>query len=243
MSVFGGLLWLLRHPRTWWLAAVPVAVLVLLGTIAAYLAFVVLRPELAAALPRTESWYWSLAVSVAATAGAVLAAVLGLLLAYALTPPLSAPALEGLVERVEAEVQAPPRRSVGWLAQTWCGLRASLTALMVTGPLLVVASLVELLVPFAVVVTLPIQLFSAALFSAFSMLDYPLTLRGVRIRKRFAFMASAAGPVLGFGAACVVLFAIPCGAIVLLPVGVVAGTRLLWSVLTARPEARPLLEV
>ena len=105
------------------------------------------------------------------------------------------------------------------------------------------AAFLELLVPLAVVVTLPIQLLSAALFSAYSMLDYPLTLRGVRIRKRFAFLLSEAAPVLGFGAACAVLFAIPLGGVVLLPVGVVAATRLLWGELLASPEkARALLE-
>jgi hypothetical protein len=212
------------------------AILAILAALSVYGALAWVRPELATALPAAETWYGKLAVGAAAYAGALVAALLGLVIAFALAPTLSAPALEGLVERVETELQVPARESPGWLAETWCGLRASLAALLVTSPMLLLLSLAEFAVPPAVVVTAPLKLITMAFFSAYSMLDYSLTLRGVRIRARFRFMVGVAGPLLGMGAACALLFWIPCGGVALLPVGVVAGTQLLWMILRADPE-------
>jgi hypothetical protein len=212
------------------------AILAILTALSVYGALAWVRPELAAALPAAETWYGELAMGAAAYAGALFAALLGLLIAFALAPTLSAPALEGLVEKAEAELQVPARESLGWFAETWCGLRASLAALLVTGPMLLLFTLAEFAVPPLIVITVPLKLLTMAFFSAYSMLDYSLTLRGVRIRVRLKFMADVARPLLGMGAACALLFWIPCAGVALLPVGVVAGTRLLWMILKAEPE-------
>jgi hypothetical protein len=137
---------------------------------------------------------------------------------------------------VEAELQVPARESLGWFAETWCGLRASLAALLVTSPVLLVLLLAELALPLIIVITAPLKLLTMAFFAAYSMLDYSLTLRGTRIRARLRFMVDVVRPLLGMGAACALLFWIPCGGVALLPVGVVAGSQLLWMILKAEPE-------
>jgi hypothetical protein len=43
----------------------------------------------------------------------------------------------------------------------------------------------------------------------------------------------------GFGASFVVLFFVPCCAVILLPVGVAAGARTLWTILAHDPGALP----
>jgi uncharacterized protein involved in cysteine biosynthesis len=55
-------------------------------------------------------------------------------------------------------------------------------------------------------------------------------LRGIGARQRFQLMKRHLGLVLGFGTAFALVFWLPCCSVVMLPVGVVAATQLLWQI-------------
>ena len=95
----------------------------------------------------------------------------------------------------------------------------------------------------AVVVTLPLKIVVASFTLAWNLLDYPLTLRQVRMRDRWRLLARYKLACLGFGAALSLLFWIPCGCqVILLPVGAAGASQLVWQLLRHDPAlARALL--
>lgn len=230
-----------RTPRAWPSALVPAAVLVALGTALVALSIHFIQPAIAGLMPASSRWYWELGRGVLSWLVTVLAGVLGLLVALAATPPLSGPALEHLVELEERELGVRPREPIGFLAEIWCGLKAQAAAALFGGPLLVLLWIVDLVFPPASVVTVPLKLLVSSLALAWNLFDYPLTLRGVRLRARLTLVRRNPAATLGFGAGCTVLFLAPCFGVLLLPVGVVAATRLVWHILEADPTLVPEL--
>lgn len=226
------------HPATWPYALVPAVVLVTLGAAAVGLVVTVLAPALEGWLPSGGDAGWSGAVAGVGRAAVrwlaiVLASLLGLVGALALTPPLAAPALERIVGHVEREVGAPPRAALGILAEMACGFRAQLFAWAVAGPPLALLWLVGVLVPPASVVVVPLEVALTALTLAWNLLDYPLTLRGIRMRARARFLRRHGTAVLGFGLGFAALFAVPCFGVLLLPCGAAGATLLLWRLAAA----------
>jgi CysZ protein len=169
-----------------------------------------------------------------ATFGVVaLVAWLGLLVSLVVAPVVSAPALETIVERVEGTLGVPPRAPLGFVRELLCGLRATLGALVVALPCLLVLFVVELLFPPAAIVTLPLKLLLTALLVALGLFDYPLTLRGVPFRERLKLLRRYPAVALGFGATFATLFWISCCGVVLLPVGAAAATLVVTEILRA----------
>lgn len=232
---FLGLVWLVRQPKAWAFALVPVIVLAGLMLLSVYAAVAWLGPSIEQALPRVETWYGSFAVTAVAYLGVALAALVGVLLAFLLAPPLSAPALEKLVSLVEAELGVPERAPLGFFAETWCGLRASLLTFAVTAPILLVLFVIEAVLPPAAIVTVPLSFVVTSFLVAYGLFDYPLGLRGADTRTRLRLFAAAPGALFGFGVACSLIFWLPCTGILLLPAGVAGGTRLLWEIVQSTP--------
>jgi CysZ protein len=160
---------------------------------------------------------------------ALLAAAAGWIVAALVAPVLSAPALERIVTLVEAQIGAPPRASIGFFLELLCGLRATLLGIALIAPLELVTWLVALFFPPAATVITPIQFLLGAVAVAWSLFDYPLTLRGVSAGDRLGLMRRHARAVLGFGCAFALAFWLPCTGLVLLPIGVAAATQLLWQ--------------
>ena len=156
----------------------------------------------------------------------LLAIVAAGMVAAWLTPPLSGPALERIVVAREQSMGVPERPPVSFLTELWCGLRAQVLGLLVGGPVLLVLWLVTLAVPPLAAVTVPLKLVTVSALVSWSLLDYPLSLRGLRLRQRLALLGSGFLAVLGFGAAVTLIFAIPLGAVVLLPAGVAGAAEI-----------------
>lgn len=236
-SLWSASRFLLGSPQLWPAALVPALLLIVVGSAAVYCALAWVPGWVEAQLPAWRTWYGRpvvVALSWLSTAGAI---VLGLLFSLLLTPPLSAPALEHIVAARERQLGAPSRRSLGFVAEFWCGLRAMLLAACVATPIVLGLTLLEWLVPPLVFVTVPAKLVVAALSVAWNLLDYPLTLRGMGVRRRVALLRAQAGSVLGFGVVFAALFWFPCLGVLLLPVGVAAAAELvtLWL---AEPAAQ-----
>lgn len=238
-AVFWGPGFLLRTPRSWPYAWVPALILVALSLALGWAAVAGVHAWVDGWLGDATSWYGRAAHSALSWTGSVLAAVLGFLVALALTPPLSGPALERMVSQVEQEIGAPARAPIGFLSEMWCALRAQAFAAIFAVPLLAVLWVVELAFAPAIFVTVPLKFLVTAVSLAWNLFDYPLTLRGVRMRDRLRLVAAYKAAALGFGLAFALLFWIPCFGVLLLPVGVVAASRLVWQMLEADPGVLP----
>lgn len=220
-------------PRAWPLLVAPALAFLLLEAAFVGVAWRFLRPWAREWLAGA-AWLPGALASGAAWLVTALAVVLGWLVAVFLAPVLSAPALERVVGITEAALQAPPRAQLGFFAELWCGARALLSSLLVTLPLVLGLSLLELLFPPLAVVVTPLKLLLGALGVAWGLFDYPLTLRGIGARERFRFMRGHFSVVLGFGCAFSLVFWLPCFGVVLLPVGVAAATQLYWEIVRAQ---------
>jgi uncharacterized protein involved in cysteine biosynthesis len=229
---FSGFSWLLKHPGAWPAAAIPSLVWSVLSALGVGASLHWLKPWLLGTLPHgTVSVYvaWGLAF---------LAAALAIWVALLLTPPLCAPALERIVAHVEADIGAPERPPQGFLAELWCGLRATLVGVALVSPLLLLALVLDILVPVLAPLWIAIKLLAGAFGMSWGLLDYPLTLRGVRMRQRLGLMRRHASVMLGFGLGMLPFFWLPCCLFVSLPVGVVAATLLATELLALKPAER-----
>jgi CysZ protein len=236
-----GVGFLLGTPRSWPWALVPGAVLLVLSLALGWAGVSAARALVDAWLGAPTGDLARAAVHLAGWVSAALGALFGLLIALALTPPLSAPALERIVELEERALDAPLRTPLGFWSEVWCGLRAQAMAALLAVPCLALLWLVELAFAPAIFVTLPLKLLVSALSLAWNLFDYPLTLRGVGMRRRLRLVARHARTALGFGLGFAVLFWVPCFGVLLLPVGVAAATRLVWRILASDPELLPEL--
>lgn len=225
-TMFAALRGLTRLPAAWPYALVPTFVFALLeaGAIAVSVRYL---------QPWVEAWLGgggalqTFGAQALSWISVLLCAVLGWIVAAFLTPPLSAPALERIVTLVERQLGLPERKSLGFIAEFWCGARSLLLGGVVTLPIVLVLTLLELFVPALSVVTTPLKLTIGALGLAWGLFDYPLTLRGIGARSRLALMRRNITTVFGFGVAFALLFWAPCCGVVMLPVGVAAATSLL----------------
>jgi CysZ protein len=240
-ACLGAFRFLVRRPRTWPYALVPVIVLFLLVTGAVALAVVFIRPAVVEWLAQSAAFLGRIGAEAASWLAALLSAVLGLWLAVGLAPPLSAPALEKIVHLQERELGVPDRRELGFVSELWIGLRAQLLALALATPLFLALWIIGLLLPPLAVVVLPLKFALASLLIAYDLLDYPLTLRGVPLRERLRLMRRQWRATLGFGLAFSLLFWLPCCAIGLLPIGAAAATRLIWQMAERDPWLRQCL--
>lgn len=238
-AVFSAFSLIFRTPALWPFALVPTLVLAVLESGFLAVGYFVARPWLVEQLPDPSGFWGKLGVGVASFGVVALVAWLGLLVSLVVAPVVSAPALERIVERVETMLGLPPREPLGFLRELWCGLRATLGALAVALPCLLVLFVVELVFPPAAIVTVPLKLLVTALLVALGLFDYPLTLRGVPFPDRLALLKRYPAVVLGFGATFAALFWVACCGVVLLPVGAAAATLVVTEILRAEGRLPP----
>jgi CysZ protein len=225
-AIFRGLYFLWSTPRSWPLAAVPIGVCAILcvSSIGAAIHYV---PLLMSALwPGLENALGGLGAGALRFIGIVLAAVLGVFIAAFVTPAVSAPALERLVLLRERALGLTPRPAAGFVQEFWCALQAQLVAIAFSVPLLGLLWVVTLIAPPAAVVTVPLKLTVLALSVAWSLLDYPLSLRGVALSARLRLMRADSARVLGFGLSIAAIFSVPLLPLVLLPAAVAAAAEI-----------------
>jgi uncharacterized protein involved in cysteine biosynthesis len=227
---------LAHSPALWVWAAAPGLLLAGLAALDVALVVAFVPDWLARILPQTTSWYGKVASSSVILLGSVAIGLFGLFVAVFLAPILSAPALERLVRARERALGVPTPPEIGLLREFVSGLRAALLGAAIALPLLFVLTLLDLFLPAAALVTAPLKFMIVALSLAWSLIDYPLTLRGVAMRERLGLFRRYPAALFGFGLCFALLFWAPCCSVLLLSVGVVAATDLIWGMVAQDPK-------
>ncbi len=242
-SPFVAMSFLSKDPGTWPAALVPTVLFALIGALGMAAGAHWLTPLLVDLTGLADpAGTWAQIGNWLVTAlSLLLSATAGVLLGFVLTPPLSAPALEHLVGVQESALGVPPRGKLSMIAEVWCGLKAQVFALAFAMPILAGLWVLEFFVPPLAVLTVPLKVLIISLALAWNLFDYPLTLRGVSPADRIGFIGQHKSAVIGFGLAFATLFWIPCFGVLMLPVGAVAATRLVWRMLVAAPQELPEL--
>ena len=225
-AILRGLRFIWRTPAAWPLAALPVCVCTLLCGLSIGGAIQFVPRLMAAAWPGLEATLGSIGTWLLHFLGVVIAAALGLALALFATPPLCAPALERLVLLRERELGIASRPAAGLWREFRSALAAQLWAAAIGGPILLLLWLVTLLFPPLAPITFALEFLVVALTWACSLLDYPLSLRGVSVRERARLMRRGAARVFGFGLSLGLVFAVPLLPLLLLPAAVAAAAEI-----------------
>jgi CysZ protein len=221
-----GVSFLWRTPRAWPFAMVPVSICALLSSVAFGLAVTFMPSLVAQRWPELADMIGLIWARLLGWVITLVAAFGGVVLASLITPPLCAPALEKLIRMREQDLGAPARATPSLLREFSCALKAQLLASAVIGPILAALWLTTFLAPPAAVVTVPLKFIAVSWLLAWTLLDYPMSLRGVSVRDRLRMLRRGARAVFSFGAALAVLFAIPFATLLLLPIAVTAAAEL-----------------
>lgn len=229
-SVFRGIGWVVTTPSVWPLALVPtlVAVVILSGLGVATFYFV---PDwIAAWIGPTTSLFGGMGVTVMQVIGVILGLVASVLISFALAQPVSGPALEAIVKKQEQALGAPVRPGNNFIVDVGNSLQSLLVGYMIGIPVLVVLAILSLVVPGAAIVLFPLKLLVASFTVAWDLCDYPLSIRGLKVRHRLALMGRYKSAVLGFGIALALAGLVPGLLFVLIPCGAAAAARLMWQI-------------
>lgn len=236
-AMFKGAWFIVTTPGVWGLSLVPalMALVLMVGCAALGIWGGVALSNLI--IGTATGWMvvalWALRIAFGA-----LALLIAVPVALSLAQPLSGFALDKIAREQEKKLGAPawPEMSLG--AQMWLSLQVTFTALAFGLPILGGLTTVTTIFPIAAVVTIPLKFLVGALMVAWDFLDYPLGLRGATIGARIQFFKAHFGAMLGFGIAGAVLLLIPFVGLLILPIGVAAGARL---VVEHEKRQQPLL--
>lgn len=225
-AMFRGAWFIVSTPGVWGLSLVPALMALVLMVACAVLGIwgAVLLSNLIIGASAT-GWMlvalWSMRIALSA-----LALLVAVPIALSLAQPLSGFALDKIAREQEKKLGVPPWPEMSLGAQMWLSLQVTFTALAFGLPILGGLTTVTTMFPVAAVVTIPLKFLVGALMVAWDFLDYPLGLRGATIGGRIQFFKSHFGAMLGFGVAGALLLLIPFVGLLILPIGVAAGARL-----------------
>ncbi len=226
-ALFGGLGFIVGRPSMWGWALIPSLVATLLffglGALAIWGGMALAHRALWD--PGDGTWT-TVSIWVLRVVFWIAGIVLSFLLSISLAQPLSGFALDAIARRQEIALGGRSWPDQPLIGSALRSLRVTLTALILSLPILALLTVITLLVPPAGVVTVPLKLVVTGVVVAYDFLDYPLGLRGVGVRSRARFMRENFSAVLGFGVSAALLLLIPGVGLLLLPFGVAGAARM-----------------
>jgi CysZ protein len=233
-AFFSGIAFIVTSPRVWVFAMVPIVLWLGITAGFAGLAISLVLPKISLWIGAT-TWVGLVGAWLLKALAVLLALMLAALLGFAFAQPLSGPALNRIVTAVESKLGAPAWPATSLLDDMAKGLKSVGVASLFGLPILLVLFLVNFFFPPAAVVTFPLKVLTVAILIAWDLCDYPLSLRGLPIGARIAFMKRHLGAMLGFGAGLSLISLIPGAVLLVLPAGVAGAARL--TVLLERWES------
>jgi CysZ protein len=225
-AAVGGIRFVITTPAVWPYVVVPMVVMLLLaGVLGGLGIWGAVRASDALVGEASEGWSragsWALTVLLSG-----LALVLALLVAMALAQPLSGFALEAIAQAQEQKLTGHASAGSSFLAGLGSGLKISLFTLLAGASIFAGLLVLDLLIPPALVLTVPLRFAAGAWLLAWDFLDYPLGLRGLGVRARLRWVLRHKEAVTGFGLTWALLLLIPGSFLLLLPMGVAGATHL-----------------
>lgn len=224
-AFLGGIGFIAGTPSAWGYALVPVGMLLILGCGFGFLGWEGAR-QLTTWILGERGEVDSVNHWLIRSGLIVVLLGLGVLLALALAQPLSGWALEALSRKQEQKLtgRCPPEPS--FLRSLWIGMRCALFVVLVGGSITVTLLVVSLVFPPAAIVTVPLKFLVVSWLLAWDLVDYPLGLRGMGIRRRLRWVSRHFSPFILFGMLWAVVLLVPGIFFVVLPMGVAGATRL-----------------
>lgn len=236
-ALFSGFAFIVGRPANWPLSIIPAAIALFLLCVLCYAAYRIVPAQIGHLIGPAKGSLSGMAHTALKVMATALAFLLSGLLAFALAQPLSGPALERLVRRAEAQIGVAPWPKTSILQDILRSLQSVLVGYALTLPILALLFLINVIFPPAAIVTVPLKLIVTALFIAWDLCDYPLSIRGLPIGRRLHILGRYPKAVLGFGAALALLSLLPCALLIVLPAGV-SGAAHLIAKIEAHERAR-----
>lgn len=224
-AFFGGIGFIVGRPSTWGWAMIPVFVAGVLFSGSAAAAIWGGSQAAEHFVTDTGGWSWAGVWTLKILFG-IVGVLLAFLIAISLAQPLSGFALDAIARKQELALGGRSWPDQPFFPALLRSLRVTLTALLVSLPILAVLSVITFLIPPAAVVTIPLKVIVAGVAITYDFIDYPLGLRGHGVRSRASFLRTHFGATLGFGLAASAVLLLPGIGLLLLPFGVAGATRM-----------------
>jgi CysZ protein len=225
-AVGGGIAFVLFTPRIWHYAAVPAALLLLLGCGLAGLG-IVSADWITRGLFGEPDGFWGHVGGWLLTIFLALTLILtALLLAIVLAQPLSGFALEAIAVAQERALLGDNLPRSSFFTALWTSTRATVVMLVVGAMVYGTLFVVDFFFPPATVVTVPVRVLTTGWLLAWNFLDYPLSLRGLGVWARLRWTVRHFEEFTVFGVLWTLLLIVPGLFFVILPMGVAGATRL-----------------
>jgi CysZ protein len=241
VAVLGGIWFIITSPRLWPFALVPALLIVAILCAFACLGFYGAEwfRDLLLGAPETVwghvgSWLMRLLLYAVVIA-------MAFLVALALAQPLSGSALEAIVRAQERALLGEDLKHSSFWSALWVSTRATLVMLVVGGIVYTALFIVDLCVPPAVVITVPLRFVAGAWLLAWNFLDYPLSMRGLGVFARLRWSLRHFDEFTVFGGLWAALLFLPGLFFLCLPMGVAGATRLAVAADLADAPAEPPL--
>jgi CysZ protein len=225
-----GLGWVARHPRQWLFGLIP-ALIVAVVYFAGLVGLGVYAEDVAGwATPFADDWSHGLRQAVRVIAGLAIfgsAAFLAMVTFTAITLVVGEPFYESLAERAENDHGGAPRGpDVSLFKQIVRGVGDGLVLAFIAALFAVLFFALSFLPVIGQTVVPVMAACVTGYFLTGELTALALERRGLRRRDRFRLLKQHRPLAVGFGAATVVLFLIPLGAVIAMPGAVVGGTLL-----------------
>ncbi|MGP4026606.1 EI24 domain-containing protein [Actinomadura sp. 3N407] len=240
-----GIGWVARHPAQWLFGLIPA--LIVLAVYAAAMIFLAFQiDDLAGWVTGfADGWADAARTSARVVAGIAIygaALFLALITFTAVTLLVGDPFYEAIAVRVEeSQGGAPPEPDVPLMVQIGRAVKDTLILAAVALTFAVVFFACGFIPVVGQTVVPVVAALVSGYFLAGELMSIALERRGILRKERFTRMRADRPLVVGFGAATVVVFLIPLGAVLAMPGAVAGGTLLARERLAAGPQARETL--
>jgi CysZ protein len=220
-AFFGGIGFVLSTPSVWGWSLVPVGFMALLSFGLCGLSWWGAWEASKALVGEENLGTWTLTVLFG-----LLGVMLAVLVALTLAQPCSGFALEAICRAQEREMVGRASPAIPYWASLFRNLKVIVATLVLGGGIMLALFVIELLVPPAAAVTVPLKFLVGGWLMAWNFLDYPLGLRGMGFRDSLRWVSRHFGAVTVFGLTWWSLVLFPGAVLLLLPMGVAGAARL-----------------
>jgi CysZ protein len=220
-AFYGGIGFVLSTPSVWGWSLVPVGFMALLSLGLCGLSWWGAWEASKALVGDENLGTWTLTVLFG-----LFGAMLAVLIALTLAQPCSSFALEAICRAQERAMVGRASPAISYWASLGRNLKVIVATLVLGTGVMVALFAIEVLVPPAAVVTVPLKFLVGGWLMAWNFLDYPLGLRGMGLRDSVRWVVRHFGAVTVFGMTWWSLVLFPGAVLFLLPMGVAGAAHL-----------------